>query len=402
MLPQDFFSPLVQSFIRDLEGEDPESIVLKNKTIAGLPSSFIADQIRGRKKAKEKLPVYYANPLVAYPPKVNLEQSSSETTGRYKIELIKKLAVTSFNSCVDLTGGFGVDSYFLSSLFKTVVYVEPNKDLLEIAASNHRQLGASNIEHINSDASAFIFSEQTKFDLIYVDPSRRQIGNQKVHSFSQSEPDVLELLSRIFDRTNTLLIKASPLLDIHLGLKELKSVDQVSVVAVNNDCKEVLFFLTRERSSEEPNIHTINIRTSSSEVFDFLFSKEQQAEISFSDPLDFLYEPNAAIMKAGAFKSISKRFEVKKIHQNTHLYTSSSNVVGFPGRTFKIIAEVKTEPRELKRLLPDGKANVITRNYPLSVDELRKKTKLAEGGELYLIAFSGAKKKFVVVAERLT
>jgi hypothetical protein len=401
LLPQEFFLEDVQNFIRNFEDEDPQAIVLQNKTIAGLPASFVADQISGRKKAREKIPVYYSNPFVAYPPKVNLEQSSSETTARYKLDQIKKSGITSFGNCVDLTGGFGVDSYFFSTLFDSVTYVEPNKTLFDIAASNHHQLGRTNIHHVNSNAHDFLISSKEKFDLVYIDPSRRVSGNQKVYTLSQSEPGVTELLPTIFSKTRLLLIKASPLLDIQLALKELQSVIRVAVVAVNNDCKELLFFVAKEQK-EEPLVHTINIRTSSEQIFDFLFSNERESEPAFSDVMDCLYEPNAAIMKAGAFKSVARKFGLAKIHKNTHLYTSKSVLANFPGRIFKVVAQIKPDPIEVKKYFTDGKANIISRNYPLSVDELRKKTKLTEGGEHYLIAFSGTSKKFIVVAERIS
>jgi hypothetical protein len=400
LLPQEFFSDYVQNFIRNLEDEDPQTIVLKNKTIGDLPASFIADQVSGRKKAREKIPAYYANRLVAYPPKVNLEQSSSETTALYKLDQIRKSGITSFRTCADLTGGFGVDSYFFSTLFDSVTYVEPNKALFDIAASNHQQLGRTNIQHANSNAYDFLSSLTETFDLIYIDPSRRVSGNQKVYTLSQSEPNVIELLPAIFSKTQSLLIKASPLLDIQLALKELQSVVRVVVVAVNNDCKELLFFANEEKK-EEPLVHTINIRASSAQTFDFRFTHEQRAEPSFSDVMSYLYEPNAAIMKAGAFKSVASNFGLEKMHKNTHIYTSKNMLADFPGRIFKVIAQVKPNPIDLKNYFTDGKANIISRNYPLSVDELRKKTKLSEGGERYLIAFSGASKKFTVVAERL-
>jgi hypothetical protein len=401
LLPPEFFLENVQKFIRDLEDEDPGIIVLKKKTIAGLSPSFIADQVNGRKKAREKVPLYYANSFVAYPPKVNLEQSSSETTALCKIDEIKKSGITSFGKALDLTGGFGVDSFFLSTLFDSLIYVEPNKTLLDIAASNHQRLGRTNIRHINSVADDFLKAEKSKFDLIYIDPSRRLVGDQKVYTLSQSEPNVVELLPEIFSKTDFLLIKAAPLLDIQLALKELQPVMRVAVVAVNNDCKELLFFVGKEKS-HEPLIHTINIRSSSTQVFDFRFSSEQQADPTFSDVMDYIYEPNAAIMKAGAFKSIASEFGLAKIQKNTHLYTSNDLLSNFPGRIFRVIEQVKPDASTLKKYFTDGRANIITRNYPLSVDEVRKKTKLIDGGELFVIAFSGIKKKFVVVAERIS
>jgi hypothetical protein len=178
-------------------------------------------------------------------------------------------------------------------------------------------------------------------------------------------------------------------------------VIRVVVIAINNDCKELLFFVAQE-PTKDPLVHTINIRTSSEQIFDFRFSDEQESEPTFSDVMDYLYEPNAAIMKAGAFKSVAGKFGLEKIHKNTHLYTSKNVLPGFPGRIFKVLAQIKPDPIEVKKYFTDGKANIISRNHPLSVDELRKKTKLTEGGELYLIAFSGTSKKFIVVAERIS
>jgi hypothetical protein len=246
-----------------------------------------------------------------------------------------------------------------------------------------------------------LISSKEKFDLIYIDPSRRISGNQKVYSLSQSEPDVTELLPAIFSKTRLLLIKASPLLDIQLALKELQSVIRVVVIAINNDCKELLFFVAQE-PTKDPLVHTINVRTSSEQIFDFRFSDEQESEPTFSDVLDYLYEPNAAIMKAGAFKSVAGKFGLEKIHKNTHLYTSKNVLAGFPGRIFKVLAQIKPDPIEVKKYFTDGKANIISRNHPLSVNELRKKTKLTEGGELYLIAFSGSSKKVIIAAERIS
>jgi 16S rRNA G966 N2-methylase RsmD len=399
LLPKTFFSDHVQNFIHSLENEEPETIVLKNRTIADLSSTFIADQVNGRKKAREKLPLYFNTPFIVYPPKLNVEQSSSEATARYKIDQIVS-GITSFRNCADITGGFGVDSYFLSTRFESLAYVEPNESLVEITANNHKQLGAKNIQHINSTAEQFLASTPGPFDLIYIDPSRRVIGNQKVFSFAQSEPNVIELLSTIFEKTNMLVVKASPLLDIQLASRELRSVKRVAIIAINNDCKELLFFVEKDFVGE-PLIHTVNIRSASNQVFDFSLSREQSAPVSYSDVLQYLYEPNAAIMKGGAFKSIANNFGLSKLQPNTHLYTSDKMISGFPGKIFRVIANVKPEPAELKKYFPEGKANIITRNYPLHVDDLRKKTKLTDGGERYLIAFSGTNKKLVVVAERL-
>lgn len=393
-------SPEVQQFIRDHERDDERSLVLKHKEIFGLPSSAIAEQITGRRKAKEKLPSYYKANNIIYPPAINLEQSSSEQTANYKLEIITKES-RSVNSIVDLTGGFGVDSFYFSRIFKQVHYVEPDGDLLKIAKHNHEQLGATNIVYHHTTAETFLSGWNDQIDCIYIDPSRRTKSNKKVFSLSDSEPDITKLQTEILRKTTLLLVKTSPLLDITLGIKELQHVKKVHVVAVNNECKEVLFQVQRDFIGE-PLIEAVSIKEGQHpESFTFLYSDERSTTIEHGDPLKYLYEPNAALMKAGPFKSLANRYHVTKIHPSTHLYTSDVLVKDFPGRVFEIEACIKPEAKSVQSFFPEGKANVMTRNYPLSVDELKRKTKLTDGGEKYLIAFSGMKEKFVCVARRL-
>jgi hypothetical protein len=301
---------------------------------------------------------------------------------------------------VDLTAGFGIDTYFLSQLFHQFHYIEPNTSLLEIARHNHDTLGAANIEYHNTSAEEFINQLTGPVDLIFIDPSRRS-QNKKVFTLSDSEPDIVALQKKIFSKTDLLLIKASPLLDIKLGLKTLADVKKVWVISVENEVRELLF-LCEKNFSAEPVIEAVNLlRNGDSESFDFLFSEESMVAVKHADPLTYLYEPNASILKAGGFKTISKQFNFFKIQTNTHLYTSDTLVNNFPGRIFKIEAFVKPDPKTIRGFFGDGKANVTTRNYPLSVDELKKKTGISDGGDEYLIAFSGENKKFVCVASRI-
>ncbi len=398
---RDLLSSDVQSFIHQHENDDVKQLVLKHKLIHGVASNIIADQLNGRRKAKEKLPTLYHTKGIAYPPGVNVEQSSSEQTAKYKASIFSQQDEELKNkNLVDLTGGFGVDSYFFSKVFKEVLYVEQNESLLEISKHNHQQLGADSIKYHNTTAEAFLAKPEHTFDFAYIDPSRRAAGNQKVYSLSDCEPNIIQLQEVIFEKADYLLIKASPLFDIQQGLKELKFVQKVFVVSVDNECKEVLF-LCMKNFTGEPKIVASNILSSNRiDSFSFLFSGERSIEASFSEPLSYLYEPNASILKAGAFKTIGNEFKIGKLHPSTHLYTSDQLVEKFPGRIFKVEAFVKADPKTLKEFFPEGKANITTRNYPLSIEELKKKTGLKDGGEKFLIGFSGMKTKFLVVASR--
>lgn len=397
----DLLSSDVQSFIHQHENDDVKQLVLKHKLIHGVASNIIANQLNGRRKAKEKLSTLYHTKGIVYPPGINVEQSSSEQAAHYKASIFSQQdAQLGKKSLVDLTGGFGIDSYFFSKVFKDVDYIEPNESLLEITKHNHQQLGANNIQHHNTTAEEFLKKPEHAFDFAYIDPSRRAAGNQKIYSLNDCEPNIVRLQEVIFTKSHYLLIKASPLFDIQQGLKELKFVQQVFVVSVDNECKEVLF-LCQKNFTGEPKIMATNILFGNRiDLFSFLFSTERSSEALFSEPLSYLYEPNASILKAGAFKIIGSEFKLSKLHPSTHLYTSDQLIEKFPGRIFKVEAFVKADPKALKAFFPEGKANITTRNYPLSVEELKKKMGLKDGGEKFLIGFSGMQTKFLVVASR--
>jgi hypothetical protein len=393
---QKILSPEVQGFIRENENADEKALVLKHKAIFALPSSTLAEQISGRRKAKDKIPTFYSSEIV-YPPGINMEQCSSEQTAVFKAKIFLE-ALPLRKSLIDLTGGFGVDSYFLSKVFKAVHYVEPNSVLFEIVKRNHDHLQGLNITHYNTSAEKFLAEDQES-SAVFIDPSRRN-EFKKVFAFADCEPNVVSLKDEIFKTSDFALIKASPLLDLKLAIHELSFVKKVVVLSVDNEVKELLF-LCKKGFAEEPIIEAVNLRRGSAETFSFKFSEEVDSSPELSDPKSYLYEPNASILKAGAFKSIATDFNLTKIQTNTHLYTSDAHVQEFPGRIFKIISEVKPDKKLLLPFFPEGKANVTTRNYPLSVEELKKKTGLNDGGEKYLIAFSGQTKKFVVAAERV-
>lgn len=392
-------APDVQHYLQEHEHDDEQKLILKHKSLFGIPTAALVEQLRGRRKAKDKLSTYYNTAGVIYPPSVNLEQSSSEASAHFKVEMIQSF-LPKYRSCADLTGGFGVDSYFLSKVFDRVDYVEPNQTLLEITQHNHEKLKAKNISYQAITAEGFLQQTNKRFDLLYLDPSRRDKANKKVFRFSSCEPDVTALTSVLFAKADFILIKASPLIDLQQGLQELQNVRAIFILSVKNECKEVLF-LRHSSWSGEPMIHAVNLQDNDKEEFSFTRTEEKNAVAEFAEPLTYLYEPNASVLKAGAFKLIGTKFGLKKLHVNTHLCTSTELVKDFPGRIYKIITIVKPEYSAIKGIIKDNKANVVTRNYPLTADELKKKMKLNDGGDQYLIGFTALEKKYTVLADRL-
>lgn len=383
----------LQEFIFEHEKDDEDKLVLKHKEILGVPTAWVASQIKARKRSAYKIPSYYKTKGIVYPPSINLEQSSSEATARFKASIVSKW-ITSNKKFCDLTGGFGVDSFFLSSLFPYCDFSEPQKDLLDIAHQNHRLLGAINIHYHNNDAVEFLAVSGKHYDLIYIDPSRRTEAQKKVVRFTNCVPDVTDLKEELYRHTDRMMTKASPLLDIQQGIKDLLHVSRVLVVSVDNECKELLF-LCDHGFDGEPVIECYNIDNNFDQRripagFEFKFAEERTTSIHFSDPKKFIYEPNASILKGGAFKSIAAAYNIHKIAASTHLYTSDELINDFPGRIFRVTDKAR----------PD-KANIITRNYPMSVEEIKKKTGVKDGGDLYLLYFSGVKRKFSIVADRL-
>ena len=357
----------------------------------GLDKAFILNQINGIQKAKNKLPEFYNTPHLIYPTKLSLEQCSSEETAIYKSKLIEG------NTIIDLTGGFGVDSFYFSKKFKQVTYIEQNLELFEIVKNNFSLLKAGNISLINSTAEEFITTTQEKVDVVYIDPSRRN-ENQRVFKLDECSPNIIELAPTLFKIADKLLVKTAPLLDIKQTLKDLKHITNVWVVSVDNDCKEVLYLLEKNKMVE-PQIHAINL-TSNTQISNFNYVQEQMANVSYSSPKNYLYEPNASILKAGAFKSIYNEFDVQKLAPNTHLYTSENLIENFPGRAFKIEKTVNYSPAVFKKLNLT-KANVSCRNFKDSVEQVKKKLNVKDGGETYLFATTdNCSKPLIIVCSK--
>lgn len=388
----------VQDFISENELADENKLALKYKTLFGLPFALIAQQLVGKRKSKDKLPAWYNTREVVFPPTINLEQCSSQATAEFKARWMAMLPLKR-EAFIDLTGGLGVDTYFLSQMFQRGLMLEPNEELLLMAKHNHQLLYAQNVDYKSMTAEQFLKTD-TAADLFYIDPSRRT-GIKKVFILGDCIPNVVELQAKLLAMSQFVLIKASPLLDILQALRELSHVQAVAVLAIDNEVKELLF-LQNKQFEGEPDISAVDISTHHQTQTDFVFkfSNERNLIAKPSVPQEFLYEPNPAILKAGAFKSACLHYGLNKIHPNTHLYTSEKLVNDFVGRIFKI-ERLQPQANELNQWLPDGKANVITRNYPLSAEELKRKLKLKDGGNKYVIGFSEENRKTIVIASRV-
>ena len=387
----------VQEYIFSHAEEDEGKLLLKDRTILGVPTGLIAHQIRIRRKAETKLPLFFKTKGVIYPPTLNWEQCSSEATGNFKAQIVTNEIGEHESKIADLTGGFGIDSLFLGKRAASLDYIEPDPVLLNLARHNHDVLGCTSIHYHHTTAEEFLDRDDAMFDLIYLDPSRRNLSSKKVFRLEDCQPNTNHLLQQILDRAKFALIKTSPLLDIRQGLSELTAVKKIIVVSVNNECKELLFLLQKDFSGE-PIVETYNLSKGGSvnQSLSFSLNDEKSTESDFGEPQTYLYEPNSSILKAGAFKIIGKKFLLRKLQVNTHLYTSDELHADFPGRIFKI------DQHEFdSKNFVEKKANVITRNYPLGAEALRRKLRLSDGGNKYVIGFSAARKKYVVMATRL-
>lgn len=389
---KDLLLPEIQKFIKDHEHHDPFVLSLKYKNISGVSIIDIAGQIQSRQKAKKKLPEWYQKQDIFYPPVVSVEQSSSQIAAQYKSSLIKG------KQFIDLTGGMGVDIYYFAKSFDECIYVEKNAELAEIAKHNFSILSAKNIKVVQGDAETII-SHLPSADFIYLDPSRRT--NRKVFLMSDSEPDMARLLPKIFTKTSNVLLKLSPMMDIAAAVDELKYVATIHIVSINNDLKETLYFLKRGFSGE-PIRHAINITGTDREVLRFSKSEELGAKVAYALPQSYLFEPNAAVLKSGAFKILSQRFNLSKLHVNSHLYTSHQHLTGFPGRIYMVREILKYDLKSLKKAIPDKKINLVVRNFPLSVDKIKKETGFNDGGDNFLFFTTDMlNKKVVLLASRV-
>ncbi len=380
--------PEVQEFLRNNLKTTPAELALRGSPFSKISASELAQQLTGLQKAEKKLPTWFSQSQIYYPPKLNLEQTSSETTAKYKASMHEG------ETLIDLTGGLGIDDFYFAENFKEVLHCELNTELSEIAAFNLKQLGRENIYFKNEDSIALLKNTNQNFDCIYVDPARRDNSGGKVFKLADCLPNIPENLDLLFNKSNKILIKTSPLLDLQAGISELKFVTEIHIIAVNNEVKELVWLLKKNEISPT-KIKTLNFTKKGIEEFEGIFNKNT-SEINYSLPKNFIYEPNAAIMKSGLFEEVTHQTQTSKLHPNSHLYTSEMEI-NFPGRKFKIIDIQEYKPGILKKKFKGLKANITVRNFPESVEILRKKLKIKDGGKNYLFFTTNIKDEKIVL-----
>lgn len=391
-------------FIREHRNDDVRSLALQAPRYPGIDMPAALTQIAGRQAAAEKIPSWQAAENILYPRHLSLEQCSSEATARYKATIAAGTSLT------DLTGGFGIDCAFLSAKFHQVTYVEQQEALCRIASHNFPLLRLNHIQVKNCDGVSYL-REMPPVDWIFIDPARRDGHGGKTVAIADCEPNVAELEALLLAKAQHVMVKLSPMLDLSLAIQDMKQVQEAHIVSVNNECKELLLILGHSaRMPENIAIHCVNLQTKggkslqeAEQPFTFTRKQEQSSPCECTAlPGRYLYEPNASILKAGAFRSIAYIYKVKKLHPNSHLYTSDELVEGFPGRSFRITGMCTLNKKELKATLGDiGKANITVRNFPSSVAELRKRIRLSEGGDVYLFATTlGDERRVLIRCEK--
>ncbi len=378
----------IQDFIIGHIRADLIALLLRPLNFEGVTGKEIAEQIEAKNRCRGKLPTWYGTPNIYYPNKLSIEQTSSESTAQYKSGLV------SGTTLLDMTGGFGVDSYFFAHKMEQVHHCEINRDLSEIAAHNYKVMGKDNIHCHAMDGMDFLKTSNIDFDWVFIDPSRRHDAKGKVFLLSDCIPNVPDHLATILGKVKKVMIKTAPLLDLSAGLRELRFVKEIHIVAVKNEVKEILWLLERDYENEIL-VKTVNLSESSMEKFNFSLDEEKLALSNYSDPLEYIYEPNTAILKSGAFKTLGDTFNMYKLHNHSHLYTNNQ-LLEFPGRRFKVVRAIPFNKKEIQKLNM-YKANITVRNFPLSVAEIRKKYKIKDGGDDYLFFTTNPNGEKIVV-----
>lgn len=377
-------------FIREHADDDVRQLALRGSKMSEVDLSYALEQIAGRQKARTKLPSWASIDGIVYPPHLSMEQCSSELTARYKASIAGKGALF-----VDLTAGFGVDMAFIAQGFQKAVHVERQPQLCAISSENYNVLGLNHIEVVCGDGVEYLHT-MNHADLLFIDPARRDEHGGRTYGIADCTPNVLEMLDEMLEKADRVMIKLSPMLDWRKAVADLGKVNDVHIISVDNECKELLLAVNSEergKNSASPSLRVVCVNLLSDgnkECFEFdgYHASPSSSAFHFS-PFDsrFLYEPNASIMKAGCFGLLEQRFEVMQLDKNSHLFVSDKEVIGFPGREFLIEKRTSMNKRELKAALAGvDKANITVRNFPMSVAELRKRLKLKEGGEVYIFA----------------
>lgn len=374
-------SPDLKIFLTEHENDNLEHLALQAAKFPHINVPFALQQLKGKRIAMIKIPTWAACEELLYPKTLSMEQCSSETTAQFKASLAKG------DTLVDLTGGFGVDFYFMAKHFQKAIYVEKQPELEEIAKTNFKTLELHQAQTFCDDSVVFLQNMNFKADTIFIDPARRSDSGQKTVLLQDCTPDLTQIDNLLSEKSRQTIIKLSPMLDISASVGLLKNISDVFVIAVQNEVKELL--LRKTEFSDNLIIHALNFQKNDTvDTFSFSPEEESTAQVAYASSVQkYLFEPNASILKAAAYKLVAERFSFQKLHPNSHLYTSNTFVAEFPGRILEVMDSFSFSSSELKRLhQTTSKANVSIRNFPSTVNDLRKKLKLTDGGDYYLFA----------------
>lgn len=387
-----------RNFIMEHLNDDVAKLALGGNRFSVSDWEFVLQQIAARQRVKTKLPSWYNNSQLTFPATLSLEQCSSEITAQYKAELCAG------ETLLDLTTGFGVDLLTMAKQFTTVYGVEPNADLCNIVKKNAEALNIPQLTIFNETAEECLLSGKiSNVEWLYIDPSRRNCQGERVN-LQHYTPDIFALKSQLFGIARKILIKLSPMLDIKLLLREFPECEKVHIIAVENECKEILLEIDTENPTKENRVFTtLNITKKGVEHFQFSEEEEENCPLKTGTVTegDFLYEPNAAIMKSGGYKTICRYYDIVKIHKNSHLYISKEKIETFPGRGFQVVQIIDNFRKDnLKKLLPEKAYNLTVRNFPESAETLKKRLKIHDGGNRYLFATTADENRHLLLCCR--
>lgn len=382
----------IQDFINNSLQANISKLALSKNPFPEIDWKEIINQIVSKNKSKNKLPTWFGIDKIYYPPSISIEQTSSEITAKYKADLL------SGKSIIDLTGGFGVDCYYFSKKFEKVIHCEKNTELSKIVKHNYESLQVNNIECLAQNSTEVLTDSNSNFDWIYIDPSRRSDIKGKVFLLKDCLPNVPATLDLYFSKSKNILIKTAPILDITAGINELNHIKSIHIVAIDNEVKELLWILEKDYSGEI-EITSVNIQKEKTDTNSFILGKNTPT--TFALPQMFLYEPNAPLLKSGCSDNLSKTLSINKLHPHSHLFTNLK-LIDFPGRRFMIETVIPFKKEELKKHIEKKKMNITTRNFPLAVEEIRKKYKIAEGGNVYTFFTTNVNdEKFVLICNKI-
>lgn len=396
-----------QDFIREHRDDDVRALALRTLSRPDIDLTAALQQIEGRQLARRKLPEWGVREGLWFPPRLGMEQCSSEAAARYKRKVVEALlqreetvGTDRARVLTDLTGGFGVDFAYLAPLFRRAVYVERIPHLCRLAAHNFEQLSLTGAEVVNGDGVEYLRT-MSSVDVLFVDPARRDGLGRKTVMPADCEPDVEALQTLLREKGRHIIIKLSPMLDVQAALQRLQGITEVHIVSVEGECKEMLLTMQRQPETTDVRIRCVNLSDKEAENSSFAFTPQEEAQAICpyaGAPSTYLYEPGAALLKAQAYRLPAVRYGLHKLHPNSHLYTSEQRIDNFPGRVFRVEASSGFGKKELKQLLKGyTQANLTVRNFPATTAELRKRLRLTDGGGTYLFATTVADGRHLLI-----